>query len=74
MWGAERAAKTSGSGHQGWGWRTNLNEEAPGSCPRAAGGAMEEGLVLVTGYMAVGVGGEAIDVLGPSGLALLQNL
>lgn len=35
---------------------------------------MEEGLVLVTGYMAVGVGGEVIDILGPSGLALLQNL
>lgn len=50
------------------------NEEALGSCPRAAGGAVEEGLVLVTGYMAVGVGGEVIDVLGPSGLALLQNL
>lgn len=74
MWGKERAAKTSGSGHQGWGWRTNLKEEAPGSCPRAAGGGVEEGLVLITGYMRVGVEGEAVDVLGPAGLAMLWNL
>lgn len=35
---------------------------------------MEEGLVLVTGYMGVGGGAEAVDVLGPAGLALLWNL
>ena len=35
---------------------------------------MEEGLVLITGYMRVGVEGEAVDVLGPAGLAMLWNL